>query len=664
MKPALTLTQKILARRQRGGGLPLPGNSIRIGVDWIMASELALNGMMNTFQRLNNPPLRDPAHFYLAIDHTVDPVTVAQDPATQRLVRLSRDFAARHGLTAFYDANETIMHTRFYRDHCLPGQIVVGADSHTTSHGALGAFAIGLGGADVAIAAITGETWLDVPEAISVRYHGQAPFGLTGKDIVLRTLGLLGRNRAALERSVEYGGPAAAGFSTDMRFTICNMTAELGGMNGIFAPDGETADFLRHRGRDPADGCFLRADENASFADVFDIDLHRLAPQVARPFSPDNVCDIDAVIGQPLAGCFIGACTTTEEELVLAALVLEKMWERGQRPRPGSKRLVVPGDLAIHRRLADAGLIAVFERAGFRIGVPGCHLCLGVGSERAGEGEIWLSSQNRNYRNRMGKGSLAWLSGAATVAASSASLTIADPRPLLAEIDRDRFRRILGRPPSPPARGGGNAVRYTDVALRENAADTGTDTATGLTGAIEGRVQRFGDHVDTDAIIPGEFCNLSDWRELGRHCFAHIRPDMAARCANGENIIVAGEAWGSGSAREHAAWALIGAGVKLVIARSFAATHRRNLVNEGLATLTVDDDDFFGQAEDGTELRVDLASGTITHCASGRVFRGKAPDGVAASILRAGGIVPMVLPQLQDADPDIARKTAGQPLSA
>ncbi len=659
MTPPLTLTQKILARRQFGGGLPLPGRSIRIGVDWIMASELALNGMMRTFERLGNPPLHDPAHFYLAIDHTVDPLTLRREPTTQRLVRLSRDFAARHRLTAFYDANETIMHTRFYRDHCLPGQIIVGADSHTTSHGALGAFAIGLGGADVAIAAITGETWLEVPEAIAVNYHDQPPFGLTGKDIVLRTLGLLGRNRRAQERCVEYGGPAAGGFSTDMRFTICNMTAELGGMSGIFTPDGETADFLRRQGREPAQGYFLKADENAPYADVFDIDLHHLAPQIARPFSPDNVCDVDRVIGQPLSGCFIGACTTTEEELVLAALVLEKMWEKGQRPVRSEKRLVVPGDLAIHRRLADAGLIAVFERAGFRIGVPGCHLCLGVGSERAGDGEIWLSSQNRNYRNRMGKGSLAWLSGAAAVAASSASLTITDPRPLLDEIDQDRYRSILGRPPSHPAASGRETIRYARVKPPSAAGDGQEKPGARMQGVIEGCVQRFGDHVDTDAIIPGEFCNLSDWQELGRHCFAHLRPDMATRCAGGENIIVAGDGWGSGSAREHAAWALIGAGVRLIIARSFAATHRRNLVNEGLPTLTVADEAFFDLATDGSPLRIDLATGIITHTASGRDFQGKAPEGVAASILAAGGIVPTVLPQLRGAVPDKRHEAAG-----
>src|SRR5204863_6228376 len=136
---------------------------------------------------------------------------------------------------------QTILHTKFYRDLVQPGEVVLGADSHTSSHGGLGAFAIGLGGADVTAAMVLGQSWIEVPDAIAVEYLGQAPFGIGGKDIILRTLGDLGRNTVAMERSVEYRGPAARNFSTDMRFTIANMTAEFGGLNGIFEPDGVVA---------------------------------------------------------------------------------------------------------------------------------------------------------------------------------------------------------------------------------------------------------------------------------------------------------------------------------------------------------------------------------------------------------------------------------------
>src|SRR5205085_4691576 len=162
------------------------------------------------------------------------------------------------------------------------------------------------------------------------------------------------------------------------------------------------------------------------------------------PFSPDNVMEVEKAVGMKLDGCFIGACTTTEEELVLGALVLEQAF-KDLPPRPASaKQLVVPGDLSIQARLRQGDLWRHYEKAGFRIGPPGCSMCLGVASEKALPGEVWLSSQNRNYENRMGQGSLAWLASAATVAASAARMKVTDPRPLLASINQDRYREILG----------------------------------------------------------------------------------------------------------------------------------------------------------------------------------------------------------------------------
>lgn len=642
----LTLTQKIIAAHQIGTGPVDVGCTVQLAVDWVMASELALKGMVSTFDRLGNPDLVDPSRFYLAVDHTVDPVTVATDEKVGQLVKLSRDFAQTHKLTAFYDANETIMHTRFYRDHCLPGDIVVGADSHTTSHGAVGALAIGLGGADVAIAAVTGETWLEVPEAILVNYTGKPAFGVTGKDIILRTMGVLGRNTVALERSVEYRAEHLDSLSTDTRFTICNMTAEFGGVNGIFEPSSETLEFLDYRARGTDAARLFQADADAEYADQFQIDLAGLPPQVAKPFSPDNVADVTDYAGTALDGCFIGSCTTTEEELILAGLVLDAMWTSGLRPRKETRRLMVPGDLEIARKLDDLGLTAIYERAGFRVGVPGCHLCLGLGSEKAGDGETWLSSQNRNYHNRMGKGSMAWLASAATVSASSQDMQITDPRPFLGQIDQTRFAQMLGRTtdPAPVSSVQMDKLRATVALAPSEPGPTVSDpTNTVEFGPLEGRVQLFGDNIDTDAIIPGEFCSITDWTQLGKHSFAHVRPEFPTRCAAGQTIIVAGDAWGTGSAREHAAWCLIGSGVKLVIARSFAVVHRRNLINEGLPTLTLSDPAFFELIREDDHITADLTTGQVTHTKSGHIFQGQVPSGIAAEILAGGGITKMIM---------------------
>ncbi len=223
----MTLTQKILAHHANNLTRPWveAGDILQSRVDWTIASELAWNGMDRTYQALGRPQIHDKNRFFLAVDHTVDPVTLANDMRAQKLVKLSRDFATESGIRHFYDANVTILHTKFYRDLVQPGQVVLGADSHTSSHGGLGAFAIGLGGADVTAAMVLGQSWIEVPEAIAVEYEGEPPFGIGGKDIILKTLGDLGRNTVALERSVEYRGKATRSFSTDTRFTIANMTA-------------------------------------------------------------------------------------------------------------------------------------------------------------------------------------------------------------------------------------------------------------------------------------------------------------------------------------------------------------------------------------------------------------------------------------------------------
>ncbi len=637
----MTLTQKILAHHARGlsRSWVQAGDILQISVDWTIASELAWNGMDRTYQALGRPKIHDNEKFFLAVDHTVDPVTLANDPRAQKLTQLSRDFAKESKLRHFYDANVTILHTKFYRDLVQPGQVVLGADSHTSSHGGLGAFSIGLGGADITAAMVLGQSWIEVPEAIAVEYEGELPFGIGGKDVILKTLGDLGRNTVAMERTVEYRGKAARGWSTDMRFTIANMTAEFGGLNGIFEADEVVESWLRTRRSDNQEALYFRADDDAPYVARHRIDLGRLAPLVAKPFSPDNVMTVEQALGTALQGCFIGACTTTEEELVLGALVLEQAYKDKPARAQSKKLLVVPGDLGIQERMRQGDLWRHYEKAGFRVGPPGCSMCLGVASEKAEPGETWLSSQNRNYENRMGQGSFAWLASAATVAASSVDMKITDPRSLLAKIDQDRFQKLLFRDVQPKV----YEVAYREPEVQVAAAQAAQQAVGGGEAkVITGNVQRFGDHIDTDAIIPGQFCHLTQLEELGQKAFAFVRPEFPARAASGQTIIVAGHGWGSGSSREQAVWALIGAGIQAVIAQSYAFIHKRNLVNEALPYLVISDPDFYALSKEGEGLRVDLAKGQVTHVASGRAFKAERPSPIVQALQREGGLVPAI----------------------
>jgi len=645
----MTLTEKILYHH----AIDWPkdhvkaGDIITIAVDWTIASELAWNGMNLTYEALGRPPLFNKDRFYLALDHTVDRGTLATDTRTQKLVQLSRGFAKEAKLKYFYDANQTIMHTEFFRQLVKPGEIVLGADSHTSSHGGMAAVAIGLGGADIAIAMVLGRSWIQVPEAIRVHYAGRLPFGLTGKDVILKTLGQLGRNTVAMERTVEFTGDHLEDFSTDFRFTIANMTAEFGGLNGIFPADSHVLRTMQQR-RDPEfrqGGWWFAADDDAHYVETFRIDLDGLAPQVAKPFSPDNVLHVEETIGQKLNGCFIGACTTTEEELILGALVLEAGFRAGMKPIEVSSdyRIVVPGSLEIAENLQRAGLLEIYQRAGYRVNEPGCSMCLGIASDRALPDEIWLTSQNRNFHNRMGKGSIAWLASAATVAASSFDMKIVDPRPLIAQVDREIWQRLVAPKTGLPT-----------VVITQPQPDHSIHTTQRAGGngklqhvLIKGKAQKFDDNIDTDAIIAGEFCHLSDLQEIGAKAFYHFRPDFVKRVQQGENIIVAGEGWGSGSSREHAAWALKGAGVQTIIAKSFAYIHKRNLVNEAIPFLIVRDESFYANVKDGDPLEVDFVNGAVAH--QDKLYHGERLPQVMTGIMDNGGLVPHVRKELAQA---------------
>ncbi|KAJ2751557.1 hypothetical protein IWQ56_006864, partial [Coemansia nantahalensis] len=325
-----------------------------------------------------------------------------------------------------------------------PGQLVIGADSHTCSAGAVGALSIGMGAADVVMPLVTGETWLQVPETVEIRFVNEPPFGIGGKDIILDVLRQLKRNTVAFERAVEYTGPGLKHMSCDARFACANMATEFGGIAGVFEADEITAAYVAKR-KSPEykkHSLYFRADPDAHYAESHIIDLSRVDSLVALHPSPDNVVDVDDV-HLDLDGCFIGACTTAEEDLILAALVLEAGLNKGLTPVAGGNRRVTPGSVPILAKLRRLGLVDVYKRAGFQVGAPGCSYCLGIAADVAGDGEVWLSSQNRNFKNRMGPGSIANLASAATVAASSFSMKTTNPRELLDLIDRDRYRKML-----------------------------------------------------------------------------------------------------------------------------------------------------------------------------------------------------------------------------
>jgi homoaconitase/3-isopropylmalate dehydratase large subunit/3-isopropylmalate dehydratase small subunit len=625
-RPPMTATQKLLLHKARLADRAnlahiKAGDVVRVPVDWVLASELALNGMLVTHRKIGEPKLARPDRFALAVDHTVSPWRSPEDhtPTGQKLTRLAEAFNTTHGLTHYFPANDTILHTRPYLELFRPGDIIFGADSHSIMHGGLGTFSIGLGGADVMMAAVLGAALVKVPEAIQISLNGALPFLLTGKDIILGLLRVFRKNTVAMERTVEYWGHGLKHLSASDRGTICNMGAEFGAMTSFVPADEVIARFMATRDGEFAEaGLYFAPDEQAPYVRQLDFNLDTLTPQVALHGSPDNVHPVADMAGTEFQTAFIGSCTPTIEEFVLAAFVTQAALDAGVQPRAAGERarLLAPSSMGIARMLQRFDLIRPFQEMGYQIGAAGCSLCLGIDGDGAKAGQMTLGTHNRTFENRTGVGAMSMATSAATVAASAATMRVTDPRNLEPHLapHRERLDHILaelrGTELEIPE------VRRTEPELVTSTAQGGPNSQSSLNlpevraaGVIQSRAITFGDGVDTDAMIAGEYCHLTTLEELGRHAFDRAsklgwRPgEFHAHVQAGHKVVLAGQGWASGSSREHAEWAMIGAGVEVVVAESIGFIHYRNMVNENLPFRLVHPEDqaAYRRFKDGTE---------------------------------------------------------------
>ena len=358
---------------------------------------------------------------------------------------------------------------------------------------------------------------------------------------------------------------------------------------------------------------YFKPDPDAEYAGHYVIDLAEVESSVAVYPNLDDVVPVSDKAGMPLDGVFIGACTTTEEELVLAALVLKAGLAK-KLPLARGKRQYVPGSLPIVEKLRTLGLLEIYKEAGFTRGPPGCSLCVGLSAEKAMEGETWLTSQNRNFQNRMGKGSFGHLAAAMVCAASSFSMTVTSPADLLAEIDEDFFREyqhvrevrsVQYVEPRPGDHGGYFLKDDSGLAIPSGVGDQSHEFST--PSVLSSKVVTLGDFIDTDALAPGPtLTTCTTDEEFGQHVLEHTHPDFRSKVKGGQRIVVGGNAFGVGSSREVAVSALKGAGVLAVIARSFAFIYSRNQPSLGLLGITMDNEAFYEAAHEGAEISIDV----------------------------------------------------------
>ncbi|AKG53965.1 aconitate hydratase large subunit/3-isopropylmalate dehydratase large subunit [Dehalogenimonas sp. WBC-2] len=411
-----TLTEKILS--EKSGGAVKPGDIVVSPVDWALVQDTTGPLTVREFLGLGLPKLASPSHTILFLDHAA--------PSPQRQLSCDhaflRKFARDYG-AVLSDVGEGVCHQIMAEKYARPGDVIVGADSHTVTAGGLGAFATGMGSSDVAAAFGLGKTWFRVPETFFIRLNGQLQNNVTAKDIILHLIGEIGADGATY-KSLEFGGAGVKALTVTDRLTIANMAVEAGAKAGIFPSDDLTLEYLTQQGRG-GDYRAISADVDAVYERIIEINLTTLEPTIAKPHTVDNTSTVTEIKGTKVDQVFIGTCTNGRlDDLKQAADIL-----KGKRRHPGTRLLVAPASPQILLAGMKLGYIQTLIEAGAVILPPGCAACLGVHQGVLGDGEVCLSTANRNFLGRMGNPEgMIYLSSTPTAAASAITGVITDPR--------------------------------------------------------------------------------------------------------------------------------------------------------------------------------------------------------------------------------------------
>ena len=421
MTQPMTITEKILAAHA-GRELVSPGELIQVRVDLALANDITAPLAIQVFREIGAHRVFDPERLALVADHFVP----NKDIASAEQARILQDFAKEQDITHYYhQGNGGVEHVILpEKGLVVPGDLVLGADSHTCTYGALGAFSAGVGSTDLGAVLATGETWLKVPAAIRVEYQGELTPWVGGKDLILFTLGRIGVEGANY-KTLEFCGSTMEKLPMDDRFTMANMAVEGGAKNGIVAPDSITRAYVSERAlHEPV---FFSSDPDAAYENVLSIDVTEIEPQVAFPHSPDNVRPISKAGEVPLDQVFIGSCTNGRlGDLRQAASIL-----KGRTVAPGVRVIVLPGSREIALQAVREGIAETFLESGAVFGPPSCGPCLGGHLGILAHKERALATSNRNFVGRMGHPeSEVYLANPAVAAASAVLGRIASPEDL------------------------------------------------------------------------------------------------------------------------------------------------------------------------------------------------------------------------------------------
>lgn len=411
-----TISEKIFSRAS--GRDAHAGDIVIASVDAAMAHDGTAALAIDAFEQMGGDGLWDADRVSLVLDHVAPSATEAFSMVHKRM----REFAFRHGAN-FYEIGSGVCHQLMVESGVAqPGALIVGADSHTCTYGALGAFATGIGSTEMAAVFLSGRLWFKVPETIKLVFEGSLPDMVTPKDVILKTVGTLKADGATYQ-AIEFRGSTIREMSVEGRLALCNMAVEMGAKTGIVEPDDKTVEYLAGLGFKPS--MVPKSDENAEYSQIVNFDVSDLEPQVACPHYVDNVKPISSVEGVRVNQVFLGSCTNGRmEDLRLAARILE-----GKKVMEGVRMIITPASRRVYLDALNEGLMEVFLSSGCVICNPGCGPCVGAHQGLLAPGEVCASTSNRNFKGRMGSMEAEmYLVSPATAAATAINGVIADPR--------------------------------------------------------------------------------------------------------------------------------------------------------------------------------------------------------------------------------------------
>ena len=514
--------------------------------------------------------------------------------------------ASKHGVY-FSKPGNGVCHQVFLERFAVPGETLIGSDSHTPTAGAVGMLAMGAGGLDVALAMAGGAYYINVPKVCKVNIIGSFKPMVTGKDVVLEVLRRL-TVKGGVSRIFEYGGEGIKNLSVPQRATITNMGAELGATTSIFPSDERTLEFFKAQGREE-DWVEFKADEDAVYDEEITIDLNTLEPLAAMPHSPDNVKKVSEIGKIKVDQVAIGSCTNSSyEDLMKVAKIL-----KGKKVHPDVSLVIAPGSRQVMEMIARNGALADIISSGARILENGCGPCIGMG-QAPGTNGVSLRTFNRNFYGRSGTLSAkVYLVSPETAAVSAIKGVLTDPRELETDLCINMPERfiiddsMILKP----------AEDATKVEVKRGPNIKPFPINKELGEKIEGKILiKVEDNITTDHIMPSNSKLLpfrSNIPYLSQFCFNTIDTEFPNRAKNlGGGFIIAGENYGQGSSREHAALAPLYLGVRGVIAKSFARIHKANLINNGIVPLEFKNEADYNEVDPLDELVIDNIKEALT----------------------------------------------------